>query len=422
MCTNRFKLVETMEETADSRRGRDRKSVRCRDKGRDTMKTKFSLLQRYLLISLMALFLTSVWSYSAFQDIEQENRRIVDEAIPISNAASELFRLLLDQELSVRGYTYNQDAQSLEQYEATKRSLAETIQLIRELDDRHPIMQELIQDEALPLIQQMEAFHASQIELIEAGDVIGANARRFSGTDYINQFRDVDAALREDIDNIIQQASLRSETASNSAKWVIFIVVGIALLLLMTFMHTFRLERSKQALIHRSLHDALTGIWNRRAFDEKLERMWDEATDTGDVLALLLLDIDAFKTYNDTYGHLAGDACLERVANAIHRAVGEDGMTARYGGEEFAVLLRPRHARQPKEIAERIRQAVLKLNIAHETYTPLRKVSVSIGVAEYAPTPSGDKTDLIAAADQALYQAKQSGRNRVSVGPATNVG
>lgn len=386
------------------------------------MKTKFSLLQRYLLISLMALFLTSVWSYSAFQDIEQENRRIVEEAIPISNAASELFRLLLDQELSVRGYTYNQDAQSLEQYEATKQSLEETIRIIRELDERHPIMQELIQDEALPLIQKMEAFHASQIELIEAGDVIAANARRYSGIDYINQFRDVDAALREDIDNIIQQATLRSEIASNSAKWVIFIVVGIALLLLMTFMHTFRLERSKQALIHRSLHDALTGIWNRRAFDEKLERMWDEATDTGDVLALLLLDIDAFKTYNDTYGHLAGDACLERVANAIDKAVGEDGMTARYGGEEFAVLLRPRHARQPKEIAERIRQAVLKLNIAHEMYTPLRKVSVSIGVAEHAPTPSGDKTDLIEAADQALYQAKQSGRNRVSVGQATNVG
>ncbi|WP_276691643.1 GGDEF domain-containing protein [Exiguobacterium chiriqhucha] len=386
------------------------------------MKTKFSLLQRYLLISLMALFLTSVWSYSAFQDIEQENRRIVEEAIPISNAASELFRLLLDQELSVRGYTYNQDAQSLEQYEATKQSLEETIRIIRELDERHPIMQELIQDEALPLIQKMEAFHASQIELIEAGDVIAANARRYSGIDYINQFRDVDAALREDIDNIIQQATLRSETASNSAKWVIFIVVGIALLLLMTFMHTFRLERSKQALIHRSLHDALTGIWNRRAFDEKLERMWDEATDTGDVLALLLLDIDAFKTYNDTYGHLAGDACLERVANAIDKAVGEDGMTARYGGEEFSVLLRPRHARQPKEIAERIRQAVLKLNIVHEMYTPLRKVSVSIGVAEHAPTPSGDKTDLIEAADQALYQAKQSGRNRVSVGQATNVG
>lgn len=118
------------------------------------MKTKFSLLQRYLLISLMALFLTSVWSYSAFQDIEQENRRIVEEAIPISNAASELFRLLLDQELSVRGYTYNQDTQSLEQYEATKQSLEETIRIIRELDERHPIMQELIQDEALPLIQK----------------------------------------------------------------------------------------------------------------------------------------------------------------------------------------------------------------------------------------------------------------------------
>lgn len=387
-------------------------------KGRDAVKTKFSLLQRYLLISLMALFLTSIWSYSAFQDIERENRRIVEEAIPIANAASELLRLLLDQELSVRGYTYNQDTLSLEQYEATKRSLSETIHVIRELDHRHPIMQELIQEEALPLIRQMEAFHESQIELVEAGDIEMANARRYSGIGYINRFRDVDAAIREDIDNIIQQASIRSDTASSSAKWVIVIVVGIALLLLMTFMHTFRLERSKQALIHRSLHDALTGIWNRRAFDERFERMWDEAAETGDVLALLLLDIDAFKVYNDTYGHLAGDACLERVANAIDKAVGGDGMTARYGGEEFAVLLKPRHARQPKEIAERIRQAVLKLNIPHEGYHPLRKVSVSIGVAEQAPAPGSEKGDLIEAADRALYQAKRSGRNRVSVGKA----
>lgn len=382
------------------------------------MKTKFSRLQTYLLISLMALFLTSIWSYSAFQNIERENRRIVEEAIPIANAASELLQLLLDQELSVRGYTYNQDALSLEQYKTTKRSLTKTISVIRDLDHRHPIMQELIQDEALPLIRQMEVFHESQIELVEAGDIDLANVRRYNGIDYINQFRDVDAAIREDIGNIIHQASLRSEKASNSAKWVIVIVVGIAFLLLMTFMHTFRLERSKQALIHRSLHDALTGIWNRRAFDERFERMWDEAKETGDVIALLLLDIDAFKMYNDTYGHLAGDACLERVAHAINKAVGEDGMTARYGGEEFAVLLRPRHTRQPKEIAERIRQAVLKLNISHETYRPLRKVSVSIGVAEHAPALDGEKADLIEAADRALYQAKQSGRNRVSIGKA----
>src|SRR5690606_33967004 len=144
------------------------------------------------------------------------------------------------------------------------------------------------QEEALPLIRQMEAFHESQIELVEAGDIEMANARRYSGIGYINRFRDVDAAIREDIDNIIQQASIRSDTASSSAKWVIVIVVGIAPLLLMTFMHTFRLERSKLALIHRALHDALTGIWNRRAFDERFERMWDESAETGDVLALLL--------------------------------------------------------------------------------------------------------------------------------------
>lgn len=382
------------------------------------MRPKLSLLQVYLLIALFALFLTSLWSYNSFQNIERENERIVKEAIPIANAASELFALLLDQELSVRGYTYNQDMLSLRQYNETKQALAETIQVIHELDHRHPIMREIIQGEALPLINEMEMFYESQLDLVDAGRIVEANARRYSGIDYINQFRDVDADIREDIAKIIQEASQRSVSASSSATWVIVIVVAIDILLLLAYMHTFRLERSKQALIHRSLHDALTGLWNRRAFDEKLERLWREAEESGVNVALLLLDIDAFKLYNDTYGHLAGDNCLERVAAAIDKAVGDDGMVARYGGEEFAVLFKPHHARQSKEVAERIRQAVLKLNILHEAYHPLRKVSVSIGVAERFPTLNVEKFDLIEAADQALYQAKQSGRNRVSIGNA----
>lgn len=382
------------------------------------MRPKLSLLQAYLLIALLSLFLTSLWSYSAFQNIERQNERIVEEAIPIANAASELFALLLDQELSVRGYTYNQDMLSLRQYNETKHALTETIQVIQGLDHRHPIMQEIIQGEALPLINEMEMFYESQLDLVDAGQIVEANARRYSGIDYINQFRDVDSDIREDIDKIIQEASQRSVSASNSATWVIVIVVAIAILLLLAFVHTFRLERSKRALIHRSLHDALTGVWNRRAFDEKLELLWDEAKESGTDAALLLLDIDAFKLYNDTYGHLEGDACLERVATAINKAVGDDGMVARYGGEEFAVILRPLHARQPKEIAERIRQAVLKLNIPHEAYRPLRKVSVSIGVAKHHPKYDSEKADLIEGADRALYQAKQSGRNRVSIGKA----
>lgn len=170
------------------------------------MRPKLSLLQAYLLIALLSLFLTSLWSYSAFQNVERENERIVEEAIPIANAASELFTLLLDQELSVRGYTYNQDALSLAQYSETKRALAEAIQTIRELDDRYPIMQGIIQDEALPLINRMEGFYESQIELVNNGQIAEARARRFSGTVYINQFRDVDADIRGDIAKIIQEA------------------------------------------------------------------------------------------------------------------------------------------------------------------------------------------------------------------------
>lgn len=384
------------------------------------MKTKFSLLQRMLLIALTSLLLTSVWSYSAFQNIERENERIVQEAIPIANEATELFRLLLDQELSVRGYTYNQDTISLIQYDQTKRELKETIAVIQRLDQQHPIMRELIQQQALPLIRQMEAFYESQIELVDAGGIRQANERRYSGIEYINQFRTVDAEIRQDIDKIIQEASDRSDRASSSARWVILIVGGVATLLLAAFIQTFRLERSKQALIYRSLHDSLTGIWNRRAFDEALDRRFDEAMESEQAMTVMLLDIDAFKQYNDTYGHLSGDACLERVAKAMERTVGETGLVARYGGEEFVVLLQGDASKRRVELAESIRLAVLQLAIPHESYHPLRLVTVSIGVATCVPNVAGDKLRLIEQADEALYEAKRNGRNRIETGRAVS--
>ncbi|AFS70418.1 GGDEF domain-containing protein [Exiguobacterium antarcticum] len=374
---------------------------------------KLSTLQLYLLLALFSLLFTSIWSYNAFLKIEQENDRIITEAIPISNAASQLFPLLLDQELTVRSYLLNQNDQTFQQFKTTNAELKETMAWLRMLDQRHPIMKQLLTEEAIPLIQRTDGFYEQQISWIQDNQVERATLKRYSGMDYINQFRPINAKIRQDIDNIIQEATDRSKAASASAKWVIVIVVSVAVLLLMAFLQTIRLERSKQTLIHRSLHDALTGIPNRRAFDEHLETSFRVAKEQQTDVALILVDVDEFKLYNDTYGHLKGDWCLEKVADSLKKHASEYGLVSRYGGEEFAVIL-TEQADHVKQVAERIRSEILQLNIEHAAYQPLCQLSVSIGVAVVRPDDTLSEGDLIILADQALYRAKASGRNQIS--------
>ncbi|WP_026833129.1 diguanylate cyclase domain-containing protein [Exiguobacterium undae] len=374
---------------------------------------KLSTLQLYLLLALFSLMFTSVWSYNSFLKIEQENERILTEAIPISNAAARLFPLLLDQELTVRSYLLDQNDQTFKQFKDTNAELKETITTLKMLDQRHPIMKQLLAEEAIPLIQRTDGFYEQQIRWIRDNQVERATLKRYSGMDYVNQFRPINTKIRQDIDNIIKEATDRSKAASASAKWVIVIVVSVAVLLLFAFLQTFRLERSKQALIHRSLHDALTGIPNRRAFDEHLETSFTSAKEAKTDVALILIDVDEFKRYNDTYGHLKGDWCLQKVAGTLKKHAGDFGLVSRYGGEEFAVIL-TEQADQASHVAERIRSEILQLNIEHATYQPLCRVSVSIGLAVVQPTERMQEGDLIVLADQALYRAKSSGRNQIS--------
>ncbi|WP_198661514.1 diguanylate cyclase domain-containing protein [Exiguobacterium flavidum] len=377
------------------------------------MDKRLSAIQFYLLLALLSLFITSVWSYGAFMDMEQENRRIVEEAIPISNAASELFPILLDQELTVRSYTNDQDPRSLLQYQQSQKTLDQAIGQIERLDRNHPIMQQIIRQEALPLIDQMKVFYDSQVALVMEGDFGQANVRRYDGVGNINEFREVDKKIRSDIAKIIREASERGKKASDSAKWMILIVGGVAVVILMAFVHSFQLERSKRVLVQRSLTDPLTKIANRRAFDEDMEVRWRVARTEQYRAALILIDVDSFKAYNDTYGHLSGDSCLIAVARTLKKELQDDGMVYRYGGEEFAVLLDHKRTEQAVMIGERLRQAVIRLDILHETSLPLRKVSISAGVAVL--TPGAEKESvLIEMADQALYRSKEHGRNRVT--------
>jgi diguanylate cyclase (GGDEF)-like protein len=161
--------------------------------------------------------------------------------------------------------------------------------------------------------------------------------------------------------------------------------------------------------------DALTGIANRRTFDEALAREWDRCARSRSQLSLLMIDVDHFKKFNDTYGHIEGDLCLKRVAQAMRdQAVRPSDVCARYGGEEFAIVLPETDAKGALALGEQISQAVRALVIPHAA-SATGYVTVSIGGSAMIPYSGGAGQELVRAADAALYQAKESGRNRVFV-------
>lgn len=169
-----------------------------------------------------------------------------------------------------------------------------------------------------------------------------------------------------------------------------------------------------EQLAHLIVTDDLTGIANRRHFDEVLGREWGIAQRHGDFLALGMIDIDHFKAYNDDYGHPAGDVCLRRIAEVIARHFQRAGdLLARYGGEEFVVLC-PRHtAAVLGARLEVVREEIEALAIPSGAGAVAPVVTVSAGVAEMQPWAHVSSSALIEAADQALYRAKREGRNRV---------
>ncbi|MDA8020662.1 MAG: diguanylate cyclase [Thermoanaerobaculia bacterium] len=174
------------------------------------------------------------------------------------------------------------------------------------------------------------------------------------------------------------------------------------------------LLQSKEVAEDLAYRDGLTQIANRRSFDTALMDEWQRCLARGTPLSLILLDIDHFKAYNYRYGHPAGDDCLRRVAAEIAGTVSHPGdLVARFGGEEFGVLLPGADAKGAMLVAHRVLNAVRSLGIRHEKSDTSPVVTVSIGVATVVPTSSFTPRGLILAADQALYSAKESGRDRI---------
>jgi diguanylate cyclase (GGDEF)-like protein len=175
-----------------------------------------------------------------------------------------------------------------------------------------------------------------------------------------------------------------------------------------------RVADERRELQGLAFRDGLTGLFNRRHFDRELERVWRQhaQADSQSPVAAIMIDIDAFKNYNDHYGHQSGDECLRRVAQAIASAARRPtDVAARYGGEEFALILADTDQHGALIVAERIRTSIESLRISHPA-CPSGIVTISVGVAAQRPGHDGDGRALVAAADRALYGAKQRGRNR----------
>ena len=158
--------------------------------------------------------------------------------------------------------------------------------------------------------------------------------------------------------------------------------------------------------------DGLTGLYNRRFFNEIYQKEWRNAIAEGKALGALMIDIDYFKVYNDTFGHLAGDFCLQKIANSIEATVKDsDVFVARFGGEEFILLLADADLEKCTRIAQQIMDDLSKLNIPGAIKTSDGKVTVSIGIGLMKPTIEAKLETLVNIADQALYRAKKDGRN-----------
>jgi len=179
---------------------------------------------------------------------------------------------------------------------------------------------------------------------------------------------------------------------------------------------TQELRVLNEKLYRLSLEDGLTGIANRRCFDEFLQREWQRARREQLPLALIMLDVDLFKHYNDTYGHVSGDECLKRVAGVIKEvAKRATDLAARYGGEEFAIVLPNTDQANAVKLGNEILVGVRELGIRNATAVSSQIVTISLGIAVIIPSDITTPESLIIAADQALYQAKNAGRNQLQV-------
>ena len=178
--------------------------------------------------------------------------------------------------------------------------------------------------------------------------------------------------------------------------------------------HQIELKRARDQLTRMAVTDGLTGLANRRQFEETLERENARLARTGDALSVILMDIDYFKPFNDTLGHVRGDDCLREVSRVLDKTISRPAdLAARYGGEEFGCILPGTALEDAAAVAERVREAIVELGVPHPASEVADHVTASLGVATLHCQPRQSALRVVARADEQLYRAKAEGRNRV---------
>ncbi|MDR3595904.1 GGDEF domain-containing protein [Clostridium sp.] len=177
---------------------------------------------------------------------------------------------------------------------------------------------------------------------------------------------------------------------------------------------SMELENLNEILLASSEKDKLTGIANRRKFDDYINYIWNVSIEERNSIALLIIDIDYFKEYNDNFGHLEGDKCIASVADALANLNARQYFAGRYGGDEFVVILPKCSIKEASEFAENLKTTIVELNIPHKFSKISDKVTLSIGVASIVPNKDTSINQLLKKADDALYIAKKRGRNQVA--------
>ena len=232
------------------------------------------------------------------------------------------------------------------------------------------------------------------------------------------KWEDIDAEVGRDLINIINEVALaeKSRELTNAKVELERQNDQLQSTKEILVQKTQELEEANERLEELSLYDDLTGTANRRQFEQVLKSNWKLLERKNQKLSLIMIDIDHFKEYNDRYGHQQGDQCLKKVARSLQEGARRDSDTvARYGGEEFAVILPDTDAENAEEIAETMRKNVEELRIPHEASPVSEYVTVSLGIETFEDLADKDPDDLINNADEALYKAKENGRNRLVV-------
>jgi diguanylate cyclase (GGDEF)-like protein len=284
---------------------------------------------------------------------------------------------------------------------------------LRELDNGEPLIEQGSRNDAMYLLLEGElGVHLDQVEgdpvaVIGPGETVG----EISMLDGSEASAHVVARARSRLLAISEEGFWQLTNASHA--FAVNLLTKLAARLRANNATVSRNVQKRRQYERAAMFDGLTGIHNRRWLDDTLHRMVGRYQGTGRSLSLSLIDIDHFKSFNDRFGHAAGDHVLTVVAAALAAHVRPTDLVARFGGEEFVLIFPDTDVERAAKVAERVRQAVSEQRLVMPDGTALPQVTISMGVTEI--TASQSVPDFLKVADMAMYEAKQSGRNRVVV-------